>query len=103
MRFWSFLGGFAIFNTICDILSGSPKKNPVTPKRHTYDYEHENYLDYGAGEIDHSEIDELRDRIDYLEDDYDYDRDFYDDIHRELDNELDRELDEDFDRDYDDF
>lgn len=106
MSFWNFLGGFALFNAVCDMFSSKPKRTYAPTQQHYHDYGHEDYLALGRDEsgIDalkdrvdelQGRIDELQDRIDSLEE--------WEDIQDELDDLRDELDDLDFDRDlYDD-
>ncbi|MCM1140617.1 MAG: hypothetical protein NC453_18760 [Muribaculum sp.] len=125
MSFWNFLGGFALFNAVCDMFSSKPKRTYVSPQQHYHDYDHEDYMALGADGSDIDELqnkvdemqirlaetdvmsdryDELQDRIDELQDridcleEMDDIRDELDDLQDELDDlELNRDLYDDHD------
>lgn len=61
MSFWNFIGGFALFNAVCDLFSGKPKRTCVEPKQHFHDYDSGDYLDLS------SDFDRLQNRINELE------------------------------------
>lgn len=64
MSLWNFLGGFALFNMICDMFSSKSKQTymPPQPDYHDYDYD-----DSFSSDIDGTDIDALQDRVDELE------------------------------------
>lgn len=64
MSFWNFLGGFALFNAICDLFSSKPKQTYVPPQPPYHDY---GYEDSFSSDIDSPDIDALQDRVDELE------------------------------------
>lgn len=64
MSFWSFLGGFALFNAVCDMFSSKPKQTCVPPQPRYDDY---GYEDSFSSDIDNSDIDALQNRVDELE------------------------------------
>ncbi len=113
MSFWNFLGGFALFNMICDWFSGKPKsKHRSYPLLHdnAHDGEYETRIEELQREIelskakiaeyqrivdsentygiDDADADELQERIDTLEeqlDNCDVMSDHYDRIQDEID------------------
>lgn len=113
MSFWNFLGGFALFNMICDWFSGKPKSQHQSfPPAHydDRDAEYETRIEKLQREIEHSkakiaeyqqivdsestygiddaDADELQERIDTLEeqlDSCDVMSDRYDRIQDEID------------------
>lgn len=105
MSFWSFLGGFAIFNAICDAFSsrsGSRPCNNAAGGSYDDPYQYDadtDYLDYDDEEDIRARIDDLRARIDDIEDASMYDHydygDELDDLRDELD-ELEDELEDDY-------
>lgn len=72
MSFWSFLGGFAIFNVICDLFSSKHDNPPSTPG---YD-RHNDYGDdscyrndnYTSGASSYDDIDDQLDEMDDFDD-----------------------------------
>ena len=91
MTFWNFLGGFALFNMICDWFSGKPKSQHQSyPLLHDHvsDAEYETRIEELQREIEHSKakIAEYQRIIDsestYGIDDADVDEldDLYDDL-----------------------
>ena len=124
MGFWNFIGGFVLFNAVCEMFSSKPKRSYAPPtQQHYHDYDHEDYLTDETGTYDIDELqervnelelqlsetdatserwDELQDRIDQLQDRID-NLEEWDDIHDELDDLRDELDDLEFDRDlYDD-
>ena len=90
MSFWNFLGGFALFNAVCDMFSSKPKRTYVPPQQLYLDYGHEDYLDLG---MDESNIDALQNRVDELQlrlDDTDVMSDHYDELQDRIDELQDR-------------
>ena len=87
MGFWNLIGGFALFNTVCDMLSSKPQQPRVPPPRPHH------RRDGDADTIDDSDIDALQDRIDALEDQLDncdMMSDRYDEIQDHIDELQDR-------------
>lgn len=91
MSFWNFLGGFALFNMICDWFSGKPKSHHQSyPPAHydARDAEYETRIEELQREIEHSKakIAEYQQIVDsestYGIDDADVDEldDLYDDL-----------------------
>ncbi|MCM1138405.1 MAG: hypothetical protein NC453_07530 [Muribaculum sp.] len=88
MSFWNFIGGFALFNTICDWFSSRPKKSVLDyqSKRETTDQSHHEL----RPRINHNNynLDDLQERIDELENrlyDVDIMSDRYDEIQDKID------------------
>lgn len=100
MSLWSFLGGFFVFNAVCDMFSS--KRKPVIPEPEPY-YRRRDYADYPECDIDgvtDTDIDVLQEHIYELEDrldDCDVMSDRYDEIQDRIDMLQDR-LDEMEDR-----
>ena len=118
MSFWDFLGGFALFNMICDWFSGKPKSQHQSypPMHdHVHDAEYVTRIEELQREIEHSkakiaeyqqiiddestygiddaDADELQERIDTLEEQLescDVMSDRYDRIQDEIDRLQDR-------------
>jgi hypothetical protein len=118
MSFWNYLGGFALFNMICDWFSGKPKSHHQSYTLlhdHVSDAEYETRIEELQREIEHSkakiaeyqriidsestygiddaDVDELQERIDVLEeqlDSCDVMSDRYDRIQDEIDRLQDR-------------
>ncbi|MCM1142342.1 MAG: hypothetical protein NC453_27540, partial [Muribaculum sp.] len=91
MGFWNFIGGFALFNAVCDMFSGKPKRNYAPPQQqHYHDYDYEDYLAHGD---DGADIDDLQEKVDELQlrlDDADVMSDRYDEIQDRIDELQDR-------------
>lgn len=115
MGLWNFLGGFFLFNAVCDMFSSKPKRAYDHPQ-HYHDCDHEDYLVSG---VDEPDVDALQERVDELQlrlDDTDVMSDHYYELQDRIDEFQDRidcleewediqdELDDlEFDRDlYDD-
>lgn len=91
MNFWNFLGGFALFNMVCDMFSSKPRMTYDTPQHRFHDYDYEDYLGTDT-DIMSDRYDDLQDRIDELQDRIDC-MEEWEDIQDELDD-LQDELDD---------
>ena len=96
MSFLNFLGGFAVFNVVCDMFSG--KRKQVSPESEPYYSRHDwgDYPECEFGGASDTDIDDLQGRIDELEDrlaDFDRMSDRYDEIQDRID-ELHDQLDD---------
>lgn len=68
MSFWNFIGGFAIFNAICDLFSSRPKQTNISAKSYDINDYHNDYLSvYDSESIESMDADELQDYIDDLQ------------------------------------
>lgn len=113
MSFWNFLGGFALFNFVCDLFSGGSKKQhraPLSSSSSTTPYQPNGHDPYYSRNDDRAYyddyIDDLESRLDDLEDRLDC-CDPYSDRYDELRDEIDSLRDDiddysinDFDDDY---
>lgn len=85
MSLWSFIGGFAIFNTVCDLFSSKPKQTYIEPKQ-PYDYYDIDDELMGREDLEdelsdlRDEIEDLRDQLDDLQQEY---QDLLDDLEDE--------------------
>lgn len=89
MGLWNFLGGFFLFNAVCDMFSSKPKRT-YAPPQHYYDCDHEDYL---ASGVDEPDVDALQERVDELQlrlDDTDVMSDHYDELQDRIDELQDR-------------
>lgn len=80
MSLWNFLGGFALFNLVCDWLSSPPKAKTMLHKQDEDFYDPANRYD---------RLNDLEDRLDELESQLD-DCDIYSDQYDSIQDEIDR-------------
>lgn len=71
MSLWNFLGGFAIFNAVCDLFSSKPRQTYVPTRQSFTDFRDDFTSDYHddvfADKDCRHDLDALRDRVDNLE------------------------------------
>ena len=71
MSFWKFIGGFVLFNAVCDMFSSKPKRTNDSPQQRYHNYNHD---ECGYIKDEHGD---MRDKL-Y---DFEFDRHLYDDDH----------------------
>ena len=95
MSIWNFLSGFSVFNAVCDMFSNKRKPALPTPEPYYRQRDYEYYPEYKTDIASDSDIEDLQDRIDELENilaDCDIMSGHYDDIQDRID-ELQARLD----------